>query len=132
MTSMTARRWALLWVAAGQMGMAAWISDPRLAIDPDRAILWESWPVHLRVALWVASAAIVAAGAYWSRWESIAFAVAMIMPIERAAGHLWSWVHHLIPGHPPGDALGFGPAIVWAATAALIALVGRSTSREDA
>ena len=71
-------------------------------------------------------------GALRPRWESIAFGAAMVMPIERAAGYLWSWIHHLLPGAPPGDQFGWGPALVWASIAALIALVGRSTNREDA
>ena len=132
MLRVTPRRWALLWVALGHVGMAAWVSDPRLTVDPDRAILWEGWPIGLRVALWLIAATIVLAGALRPRWESIAFAAAMVMPIERAAGYLWSWVHHLLPGAPPGDQLGWGPALVWACIAALIALVGRSTNREDA
>ena len=132
MLRVTPRRWALLWVALGHVGMAAWVSDPRLTVDPDRAILWEGWPIGLRVALWLIAATIVLAGALRPRWESIAFAAAMVMPIERAAGYLWSWVHHLLPGAPPGDQLGWGPALVWASIAALIALVGRSTNREDA
>ena len=126
------RRWALLWVALGHVGMAAWVSDPRLTVDPDRAILWEGWPIGLRVALWLIAATIVLAGALRPRWESIAFAAAMVMPIERAAGYLWSWIHHLLPGAPPGDQLGWGPALVWASIAALIALVGRSSTREEA
>lgn len=128
----TPRRWALLWVALGHAGMAAWVSDPRLTVDPDRAILWEGWPIGLRVALWLIAATIVLAGALRPRWESIAFAAAMVMPIERAAGYLWSWVHHLLPGAPPGDQLGWGPALVWASIAALIAIVGRSSTREEA
>ena len=112
--------------------MAAWVSDPRLTLDPGRAILFEAMPIPVRVALWASAALIVAVGALCPRWEPLAFAAAMVMPIERAAGHLWSWAHHIMPGHPPGDPLGFGPAVVWASTAALIALVGRSTSREDA
>ena len=127
-----ARRWALLWIAAGHVGMAAWVSDPRLTLDPDRAILFEAMPIPVRVALWASAALTVAIGALCPRWESVAFGAAMIMPIERAAGHLWSWVHHLLPGAPPGDPLGWGLALVWACTAALIALVGRSTNREDA
>ena len=132
MLRITPRRWALLWVALGHVGMAAWVSDPRLTVDPDRAILWEGWPIGLRVALWLIAATIVLAGALRPRWESIAFAAAMVMPIERAAGYLWSWVHHLLPGAPPGDQLGWGPALVWASIAALIALVGRSSTREEA
>ena len=132
MLRVTPRRWALLWVALGHVGMAAWVSDPRLTVDPDRAILWEGWPIGLRVALWLIAATIVLAGALRPRWESIAFAAAMVMPIERAAGYLWSWVHHLLPGAPPGDQLGWGPALVWASIAALIALVGRSSTREEA
>ena len=127
-----ARRWALLWIAAGHIGMAAWVSDPRITVNPDRAILWEGWPIGLRVTLWLVAAAIVLVGALRPRWESIAFGAAMVMPIERSAGYLWSWVHHLLPGAPPGDQLGWGPALVWACIAALIALVGRSTNREDA
>ena len=132
MLRVTPRRWALLWVALGHVGVAAWVSDPRLTVDPDRAILWEGWPIGLRVALWLIAATIVLAGALRPRWESIAFAAAMVMPIERAAGYLWSWVHHLLPGAPPGDQLGWGPALVWASSAALIALVGRSSTREEA
>ena len=130
--SITPRRWALLWIAAGHVGMAAWVSDPRITVNPDRAILWEGWPVGLRVALWLIAATIVLAGALRPRWEPIAFGAAMVMPIERAAGHLWSWAHHLLPGAPPGDQLGWGPALVWASIAALIALVGRSSTREEA
>ena len=132
MLRITPRRWALLWVALGHVGMAAWASDPRIAVNPDRAILWEGWPIGIRVTLWLIAATIVLAGALRPRWESVAFAAAMVMPIERAAGHLWSWVHHLLPGAPPGDPLGWGPALVWLSVAALIALVGRSTIREDA
>ena len=127
-----ARRWALLWIAAGHIGMAAWVLDPRITVNPDRAILWEGWPIGLRVTLWLVAATIVLVGALRPRWESIAFGAAMVMPIERAAGYLWSWVHHLLPGAPPGDQLGWGPALVWASIAALIALVGRSSTREDA
>ena len=127
-----ARRWALLWIAAGHVGMAAWVSYPRLTVDPARAILWEGWPIGLRVTLWLIAATIVLAGALRPRWESIAFGAAMVMPIERAAGYLWSWIHHLLPGAPPGDQLGWGPALVWASIAALIALVGRSSTREEA
>ena len=130
---MTLRRWALLWVSAGHLGMAAWVSDPRLTIDPDRAILREAWPLMLRTCLWALSAAVVAFGAWRPRWETVAFTVAMVMPIERAVGHMWSWVQHLIPGSPPGDPSGWGPAVVWASVAALIALMGKSsTPREDA
>ena len=96
--------------------MAAWVSDPRLTLDPDRAILFESMPIPVRVALW-ASAALV---------------VAVVMPLERAAGHAWSWAHHLIPGGPPGDRLGWGPALLWLSVAAPIILVGRSTTQEGA
>ena len=128
----TPRRWALLWVALGHVGMAAWVSDPRLTLDPDRAILFESMPIPVRVALWASAALIIATGALWPRWESVAFGAAMVMPIERAAGYLWSWAHHLLPGAPPGDQLSWGPALVWASTAALIALVGRSSTLEDA
>ena len=124
----TPRRWALLWVALGHVGMAAWVSDPRLALDPDRAILWEAWPLMLRTCLWVLSAVVVAFGAWRPRWETVAFAVAMVMPIERAVGHLWSWAHHLIPGSPPGDPTGWGPAVVWVSVAALIALMGKSST----
>ena len=132
MLRITPRRWALLWIALGHVGMAAWVSDPRLNLDPGRAILFEAMPIPVRVALWASAALTVAAGALWPRWESVAFGAAMVMPIERAAGHLWSWAHHLLPGAPPGDPLGWGPALVWLSVAALIALVGRSTSREDA
>ena len=132
MLRITPRRWALLWIALGHVGMAAWVSDPRLTLDPDRAILFEAMPIPVRVALWASAALTVAVGALWPRWESVAFGAAMVMPIERAAGHLWSWAHYIMPGYPPGDRLGWGPALLWLSVAALIALVGRSTIREDA
>lgn len=131
---MQPRRAALAWIALGHAGMAAWVSDARLTLDPDRAILFEGWPIHLRVGLWLASALVVALGAANPRWETVAFAAAVVMPIERSIGHLWSWGHHLIPGTPPGDPLGWGPALLWLSIAALTIQIARATRlpREDA
>ena len=130
MLRVTPRRWALLWVALGHVGMAAWVSDPRLTLDPGRAILFEAMPIPVRVALWASAALAVTIGALWPRMETAAYVVAVVMPLERAAGHAWSWAHHLIPGGPPGDRLGWGPALLWLSVAALIILVGRSTTQE--
>src|SRR5574343_210073 len=102
---MQPRRAALAWIALGHAGMAAWTTDARLTI---------------------------ALGALWPRAETVAYTIAVLMPIERAAGHLWSWAHHLIPGHPPGDPLGWGPALLWASYGALIMLNARSTQQETA
>lgn len=128
---MQPRRAALAWIALGHAGMAAWTTDARLTLDPERAILWE-WPLHLRVTLWAVTGLIIALGALWPRAETVAYTIAVLMPIERAAGHLWSWAHHLIPGHPPGDPLGWGPALLWASYGALIVLIARSTQQETA
>ena len=129
---MQPRRAALAWIALGHAGMAAWVSDARLTLDPDRAILFEGWPIEVRTGLWVASALIVALGALRPRLETVAFAVAVMMPIERAVGHAWSWGHHIIPGTPPGDPLGWGPALLWLSVAALTTQVARATRRPKA
>ena len=119
---LTPRRWALLWVALGHVGMAAWVSDPRLALDPDRAILWEAWPADLRAALWLIMGALVLVGAFSRRLEVSAFALTVIMPFERAIGHLWSWWQWIIPEDPGGDPRGLALALVWLSFAGFIGL----------
>ena len=90
--------------------------------DPDKAILWEAWPANFRAALWLIMGALVLVGAFSRRLEVAAFALAVVMPFERAVGHLWSWWQWVIPEDPGGDPRGLAFALVWLSLAGFIGL----------
>lgn len=125
---MTYRGWTLLWISIMHLGMAWWVLNPA-SIVPDKAILFELLPIGHRSAAWAAGGLIGLLGVAAPRLSVIGWTAVIIMPVERAIGHLWSWIAHFIPGNPPGDQYGGGITLFWAGLAALILINAR---REDA
>ena len=123
MLHITPRRHALLLAAGVHLGMGGSIlGTVGYLHDPDKAILWEAWPADVRATLWLAMGALVLLGAFSRRLEVAAFAMAVIMPFERAIGHLWSWWQWVIPEDPGGDPRGLALAVVWLSFAGSIGL----------
>lgn len=121
--TITPRRHALLLAAGVHVGMGGSIlGTVGYLHDPDKAILWEAWPADIRAALWLTIGAFILVGAFSRRLEVSAFALAVIMPFERAVGHLWSWWQWVIPEEPAGDARGLAYALVWLSFAGFIGL----------
>ena len=123
MPRITPRSHALLLAAGVHFGMGGSIIGTVGHLhDPDKAILWEAWPADLRATLWLTIGTLVLVGAFSHRMEVAAFALAVVMPFERAVGHLWSWWQWVIPEDPGGDARGLALALVWLSLAGFIGL----------
>jgi uncharacterized membrane protein YphA (DoxX/SURF4 family) len=121
--SIPPRRHALLLAAGVHFGMGGSIFGTSGYLhDPDKAILWEAWPADVRAALWLAMGVFVLVGVFSRRMEVAAFALAVVMPFERAIGHLWSWWQWVIPEDPGGDPRGLAFALVWLSFAGFIGL----------
>lgn len=115
------RRVGLLVLAVLHVAMAG--SIPADVIDPDLSLLHHWLPGGVRVGLWLTAAALAASGAVSRRWTTAGYVAAVLMPVERAVSHLWSWLAWLLPGTPPGDRYGWTAAVVWACIAALISVL---------
>lgn len=117
------RRWALALLGVIALGVAGSI-DPGFVGDPDRAVLYEALAPNVRAGLWTACGLVSIAGAIRHRWQWIGYAAAVLMPVERAASHLWAWLAWIIPGVPSqGSPDGLAHAVTWAAYAALIGVL---------
>lgn len=113
---------AVLWV-----GVAAQIAATRTPYDVADAVLHERIPTEWRVGLWLASAIIMAAAAVIGtrdpRAQRIGWAVALLLPAERAAGYLWSVVMVGVPGPPPGSLGSLAGLVEWCVVTAVVYLV---------
>lgn len=110
----TLRLLGLLWVIMGLTVLFA--GSP---IDPGNAILYEVWPVHLRVFMWIATGVPAIIASYRCRGTMTGFALLLVMPVERASALIWSQIQWIIPGPPPGT-IGIAGAILWLLIGALI------------
>lgn len=90
---------AALWLLMGTRVAAT--HDPAL-IDPGRAVLYEVWPLWLRVTAWCATGTAGLVAALWPRWQDAGWWALLVMPAERVISYIWSLAHSLIPGWPPG------------------------------
>ena len=96
--------------------------DRDAALDPGRAVIYEAWPVEVRLAGWLATG-LVAVIAAWTPRRHIGWIAAFIMPAQRFLAHGWSALHWVIPGYPPGVASSASWALLWAAMCGLIYLL---------
>lgn len=91
--------------------------------EDDYAPVFNAIPLPLRSGLWIAFGVVGIICALSPRrldWQAAGFAVLVLMPIERAAGHLWAWMAWLIPGSPGGDGYGWAWAGWWLCGSAVI------------
>lgn len=123
MRTIPRRRAALLLIGLMHLAMIPGIVFRAAAPNPDLAILHTLMPVWLRASLWGTSGLLCLFMALHHRAEAMGWAVAMLMPLERAVSYLWSGVQWIIPGWPPGAAASFGTALMWAVIAGLIWLM---------
>ena len=113
---------AVLWA-----GVAAHIAAAHEPFDGAAAVLHERIPTAWRVGLWLTSALIMAAAAVIGtrapRVQRIGWAVALLLPAERAAGYLWSVIMVGIPGPPPGSLGSLAGLTEWCVVTAVVYLV---------
>lgn len=113
---------AVLWAA-----VAAHIAAAHEPFDGAAAVLHERIPTAWRVGLWLTSALIMAAAAVIGtrapRVQRIGWAVALLLPAERAAGYLWSVIMVGIPGPPPGSLGSLAGLTEWCVVTAVVYLV---------
>lgn len=115
------RVWALILFGIFHLGYAVstFTIDPS-HINPGDAILFELLPVPVRAAMWATTGALAIACAPSRRWQKLGWVAIMLMPMERALGHLWSTAMYLIPGYPPGLASAPAELVVWAALSGVV------------
>ena len=110
---------ALLWA-----GVAAQVAATHAPYDVDVAVLHERIPLAWQVGLWLASAIVMAAAAVIGirdpRAQRIGWAVALLMPAERAIGYLWSVVMVGVPGPPPGSLGSLAGLAGWCLVTAIV------------
>ena len=113
---------AVLWA-----GVAAQVAAAHEPYDGPAAVLHERIPTAWRVGLWLTSALIMAAAAVIGtrapRVQRIGWAVALLLPAERAAGYLWSVIMVGIPGPPPGSLGSLAGLTEWCVVTAVVYLV---------
>lgn len=113
---------AVLWA-----GVAAQVAAAHEPFDGAAAVLHERIPTAWRVGLWLTSALIMAAAAVIGtrapRVQRIGWAVALLLPAERAAGYLWSVIMVGIPGPPPGSLGSLAGLTEWCVVTAVVYLV---------
>ena len=90
----------------------------------DRAVLYDRLPIEVRVVSWVFIGFLVLFFSFDLRTFPLAVAASVIMPVERAISHFWSWFAYLIPGPPGGDPIGFAHTIKWGAVVLLFIVLG--------
>ena len=109
---------ALLGVGAIGQGLAVWLESSVIP-NPDHAIVYEMWPIWLRLSLWFGCGAAALLLAF-TPMRPLGWIAALVMPMERSMSHGWSLAMWLIPGHPPGVETAGPQFIFWTAIALLI------------
>ena len=101
-------------------------------VDPDAAILHELIPMPVRVWLWIGFGAAVALCGLVNRLQGLGFTLALVMPVERAVSHAWSWQAHVVPGGPGGAPDAWALALRWLTIVGLVLLMSRWREGSDA
>lgn len=103
---------ALLWLAVLQFVMAA-----RLPYSPavvaDQGVIFEAIPLLWRSVMWTVCGVVAFAGAWWRRFQTAGFVAAVLMPVERFFGYVWSWGESINPAPPPGRSDAILDAMMW-------------------
>lgn len=117
------RAWALTLVGAILVLHAAMMYGETIP-DRDAALLHTLLPLEVRIGAWLTTGTLAVSLA-WTRWQWVAAAAAILMPIERAISHTWAWLMYLVPGGPSGQGGSWALALQWGAWSALIMCIAR-------
>ena len=111
----------VMWVALGVETV-----DSHYSYYPEEAVLFTFLPIWLRLGMWTVTGliAIWASTASWKNAQAVGFAVLVIMPVQRVAGYLWSFLMWAIPGDAMGSFLSLWSSAKWACLAILVAVIG--------
>ena len=113
---------ALYIVGAHQIGWGAATIFDHLIHDPGDAVLHELIPPLWRGGAWLLAGLLIIALAR-TRFERLAWIIAMLMPVQRVVSHAWSLAMVLVPGEPPGAPDAPGYIVAWSSLAALIYVI---------
>lgn len=124
---MTRRRPALLLISVAWVCHGVTILHQPGWRDPGEAILFELWPLWLRIGIWLVCglAGIILAAAVNPRAEALGFAFAVIPPTLRVVSYGWSVLMWVIPGAPGGEWASVFYGAYWSAILALIYRLAR-------
>ena len=113
---------ALYIVGAHQIGWGVATCLDRLVADPNRAVLHELIPPLWHGGAWIIAGLLIVMLAR-TRFERLAWIIAMLMPVQRVLSHAWSLAMIIAPGPPPGAPDAFGYIVAWSSLAALIYVI---------
>ena len=124
---MTHRRTALLLISVAWVAHGVTILHQPGWRDADEAILFELWPLSVRIGIWLVCglAGIILAAAANHRAEALGFALAVIPPTLRVVSYGWSVLMWAIPGAPGGEWASAFYGVYWLAILALIYRLSR-------
>ena len=101
---------------------AVWTED---SWPLDAAVFYDRIPRGVRSIMWGMCGVTAGVCARRPRWHPVGFTAAIVMPIERATAHLWSFIMWVVPGAPGGDIAGLFWWIQWTCYATVIWRLGR-------
>ena len=124
---LTRRQTALLLISTAWVAHGVTILHQPGHLDADEAIIFELWPLWLRIGIWLVCglAGLLLAVSRRARAESWGWALAVIPPAVRVVAYLWSFVMWAIPGAPGGEWASAAYATYWVAVLLLTYWVAR-------
>ena len=132
MDSQSIKRVALAALAVMHFVMLAWLPSHDLAITVQPRVFYEALPVEARAVLWLLFGLMTLTGAIFHRCQMFAFVSAVIMPCERAVGHMFTVDHNISSLAPKGVEEGFGLVAIWFLVVILTLLIARIPEPEVA
>lgn len=95
------------------------LRDPGL-FPPDDAVFFATFPIPLRVGLWIGTGALTILFALHPHTERAAWVTVMIMPAERLVGHTVSLIAWLWPGGRGGSEWAAAYMLFWGGLVAVL------------
>ena len=124
---MTRRHTALLLISVAWVCHGVTLLHQPGHLDADEAIVFELWPLWLRISIWLVCGlgGVLLAVSRRARAEPWGWALAVIPPAVRVVAYLWSLVMWVIPGAPGGEWVSAFYVVHWAAILAVIYRLAR-------
>lgn len=121
----------LIAVGIGWMGMGWSVLFDHAILNDDAAILFELIANPTRARFWIATGLVAAIAGCRREWQWLGFALATLMPVQRAISYLWSSIMWVVPGAPGGHLRSFGAGLFWTALVMLLWLVSTWTDEDN-